>query len=115
MSTTIASNAAGIAPARTRLFWLRASPVTMGSPNPPAPMKAASVGTRLRSSILRLIRGQAAAPGAGRARRGPEGREGRWDRPRVERGPQEASQDGRWLWCSMAVAKRAALEAVGGR
>lgn len=42
-STIIARMAAGTAPCKTKLVSFSASPVTIGTPSPPAPIKAAKV------------------------------------------------------------------------
>ena len=54
-STKIASNAAGIAPLKMRSELFNASPVTMNSPNPPAPINAANVAVPILITAAVLI------------------------------------------------------------
>ena len=51
----IARMAAGMAPSRIREVSLRARPVTIGSPRPPAPIKAANVAVPMLMTAAVLI------------------------------------------------------------
>ena len=50
-----ASSAAGIAPCNIKFISLRDRPTTIGSPNPPAPMKAARVAVPILMTAAVLI------------------------------------------------------------
>ena len=54
-STNIASNAAGIAPFKIITVLLRVKPVTLNSPNPPAPIKAAYVAVPMEITAAVFI------------------------------------------------------------
>ena len=54
-SVNNAKRAAGNAPCKIRPVLFNASPVTMGSPNPPAPMNAASVAVPMLTTAAILM------------------------------------------------------------